>query len=278
MFSLFLFLALLAGIAYLARKAWRSMPPAAREEIDRLWRAGRVRLGHYGLELVMRRMRDEMLDSVVPSITQSYVPNVMRFGLHPQDARRWGQYFDQLATELHALMLREVDARGLKLNAAGLRVLVFEDETAEPGRPTFSASMTKPGKDRQPTPRRLVTTQPFSPFGEDVETEVAPADDAWTLVFEDGATFALVGETLVGRGAEADIRLRTDDISRAHARLVLVNGGVTIIDLASNNGTFVNGGAVGTAMLEPGDIVRFGRATTATVRSVPVKHDGRAPV
>jgi hypothetical protein len=277
-FSLFVFLALLVGIAYLARKAWRAVPPAGRAEIDRLWRAGRVRLGQYGLELLMRRMRDEMLGSVVPSITQSYVPNVMRFGLHPQDARRWGQYFDQLAKELHTLMLREVDARGLKLNAAGLRVLLFEDETAEPGRPTFSASMAKPGKDRQPTPRRLVTTQPFSPFGDDDATELAPAGDEWTLVFEDGATHALVGETLVGRGPDADIRVGTDDISRAHARLVLADGGVTIIDLASNNGTFVNGSAVGTATLEPGDIVRFGRATTATVRNVPVTRGGRAPV
>src|ERR1044071_5927538 len=52
------------------------------------------------------------------------------------------------------------------------------------------------------------------------------------------------GETFVGRGQNATIRLNDDGISRRHARIVQLNGTVVIEDLKSSNGTTVNGVAV----------------------------------
>src|SRR4051812_44805606 len=77
----------------------------------RLARAVKVALGGYSLRIVMESMVDAMLDGVVPSVTKSYVPNVVIFGLHPQDVRRWGAYFDRLAEELRALILVHVQHR-----------------------------------------------------------------------------------------------------------------------------------------------------------------------
>src|SRR4051812_49073088 len=48
------------------------------------------------------------------------------------------------------------------------------------------------------------------------------------------------GETFVGRGQNANIRLNDDGISRRHARLVQKGGAVMIEDLKSSNGTMLN--------------------------------------
>src|SRR3954463_5550174 len=52
------------------------------------------------------------------------------------------------------------------------------------------------------------------------------------------------GETFLGRGQNATIRLNDDGISRRHARLMQAGGKVVIEDLGSANGTMVNGANV----------------------------------
>ena len=76
----------------------------------------------------------------------------------------------------------------------------------------------------------------------------------------DLATHALrPGENLVGRGSGADIRIDLSEVSRSHARIVVEGSAVTIEDLGSKNGTFVNGKRIsGLQPLAEGDEVRFG--------------------
>ena len=62
-----------------------------------------------------------------------------------------------------------------------------------------------------------------------------------------GLVYTLVSgtETLVGRGSEADIPIEEPRVSRRHAVFkVSDKGQVTIEDLRSSNGTFVNGDQV----------------------------------
>jgi DNA-binding NtrC family response regulator len=67
------------------------------------------------------------------------------------------------------------------------------------------------------------------------------------------------GVVLVGRDAEADLRLGDDSISRRHARLILNGGELRIVDLDSANGTLVNGRRVeGACPLTSGDVVTLG--------------------
>ncbi len=69
------------------------------------------------------------------------------------------------------------------------------------------------------------------------------------------------GETFLGRGQNATIRLNDDGISRRHARLVQEGGKVVIEDLKSSNGTLVNGAAVTEQVLADGDKIRLGSTT-----------------
>jgi Response regulator containing a CheY-like receiver domain and an HTH DNA-binding domain len=64
----------------------------------------------------------------------------------------------------------------------------------------------------------------------------------------------------VGRSPEAGVRLGGDAaISRLHARLETIDGGWTLSDLGSRNGTFLNGRRLETPMaLRPGDEIRIG--------------------
>ncbi len=63
---------------------------------------------------------------------------------------------------------------------------------------------------------------------------------------------------LVGRHSQADVRLPMPDISRHHCRFVQTATGWRVVDLASTNGTFVNGVRVNEAEIHPGDKVRIG--------------------
>lgn len=71
--------------------------------------------------------------------------------------------------------------------------------------------------------------------------------------------------TVLGRGAEADLRLADTGVSRRHAELRLGPDGVRLVDLGSTNGTRVNGRQVTEARLADGDRVELG-ATTVVYR------------
>jgi two-component system cell cycle response regulator len=69
-------------------------------------------------------------------------------------------------------------------------------------------------------------------------------------------------ETVIGRAADASVRLKDDGVSRKHARLIHKEGEVTVEDLKSANGTLLNGQRVeGTATLQDGDKIQVGSTT-----------------
>src|SRR3954466_8112288 len=77
-----------------------------------------------------------------------------------------------------------------------------------------------------------------------------------------GTWFTVDGELLIGRAAsDIDGRLGDDpQLSRSHARMTRgTRGALTIEDLGSSNGTFVNGERVeGVRVLRPGDVAAGG--------------------
>jgi two-component system cell cycle response regulator len=68
-------------------------------------------------------------------------------------------------------------------------------------------------------------------------------------------------ETVIGRAADATIRLEDDGVSRKHARVVQHKNEVWIEDLESANGTFVNEGRVTRQVLRDGDKIQMGSTT-----------------
>ncbi|MCU0723769.1 MAG: FHA domain-containing protein [Planctomycetes bacterium] len=73
------------------------------------------------------------------------------------------------------------------------------------------------------------------------------------------APFALVkGVTLLGRREDADLVLEDTACSKTHCRIFREGDGYKIVDLDSQNGTFVNEERVQHRVLKPGDRVRVG--------------------
>lgn len=69
----------------------------------------------------------------------------------------------------------------------------------------------------------------------------------------------LVERLVVGRDPTCDISLEDSTLSRRHAEFVAAGDVVTVRDLKSHNGIFVNGTRTDEQSLQPGDVVQAGR-------------------
>jgi hypothetical protein len=101
-----------------------------------------------------------------------------------------------------------------------------------------------------------------------------PPDDA-SLVIHAGAgagsEHPLDGELILGREhATADLVIPDPGVSRRHARVLAHNGDVTVEDLRSSNGTYVNGHRIsGPVELGTGDEVQIGDTIVGLRRPTP---------
>jgi two-component system cell cycle response regulator len=73
-----------------------------------------------------------------------------------------------------------------------------------------------------------------------------------------GRVFSVSGETILGRGREAQVRIDDGGASRAHARISEIGGRYVLEDLGSTNGTFVDGRRIERAELKSGDRIHMG--------------------
>ena len=81
---------------------------------------------------------------------------------------------------------------------------------------------------------------------------------------------------IIGRSPRADFVVDSPLLSRLHCRLSATDAGLTVEDLQSTNGTYVNGERVRQAPLRDGDRLRLGRyEMTAAVE--PGATSGDAP-
>ncbi|MDD9939551.1 MAG: GGDEF domain-containing protein [Myxococcales bacterium] len=76
-----------------------------------------------------------------------------------------------------------------------------------------------------------------------------------------GEMYSLEGTHTMGRGRNADLRIRGDGVSRQHLRFVVNGEEVRLEDLGSTNGSFVNGERADTVTLRDGDKIQIGSAT-----------------
>jgi hypothetical protein len=97
-----------------------------------------------------------------------------------------------------------------------------------------------------------------------VSTQTTGLAKAFALKFisgkYQGGEFPLKTEKqiVIGRSSELDMVLVEDMVSRKHAKIVVSSGAITIEDLGSTNGTFVNGEKVKQAKLKEGDRILIG--------------------
>jgi diguanylate cyclase (GGDEF)-like protein len=74
-----------------------------------------------------------------------------------------------------------------------------------------------------------------------------------------GKRFELeLDETVIGRGADSDLQVDRDSVSRKHAKVVRTPTGFLVTDLGSTNGTYVNDAPVQEQVLRDGDKLKIG--------------------
>jgi two-component system cell cycle response regulator len=99
-----------------------------------------------------------------------------------------------------------------------------------------------------------------------VPPEPSKCDRAYLIILAGdglGEMHQLTGdEVVIGRGGKAGILLRDDGVSRGHARVTRRGDQLTVEDLGSRNGTFLNGNRISTAVpLRDGDKIHVGHRT-----------------
>ena len=66
-------------------------------------------------------------------------------------------------------------------------------------------------------------------------------------------------ETLIGRKGDTDIVLNNPNISRHHAKVIVSDDAITVVDLDSTHGTFINGIKIERQLLNDGDRIELGK-------------------
>jgi hypothetical protein len=175
------------------------------------------------------------------------VPNAYVVELGSSDAERLREYDAELRKELADMVLEHAQEQGWSF--VGPVTIAFEDiDDLATGvfRVRSSVVADATGAHRSP----VVPAQ--AAFGGAPRLEMG------------GRPIPLTPPVFVlGRGADADLRLPDTGVSRRHAELHLQDGAVTLVDLSSTNGTTVNGQRLDRAQLSDGD--RIGIGTTVLV-------------
>jgi diguanylate cyclase (GGDEF)-like protein len=128
----------------------------------------------------------------------------------------------------------------------------------------------RPASEEKPLPRKTTEVHLFE--GRDPVERAATHEPALIMLEGDlpGQVFRLrAGRQIIGRRPECDIRVRERAVSGIHAEVIRVRDNVTINDLASTNGTLVNGMRIRTPVpLLQGSLLKLGNCVFKFVDSL----------
>lgn len=170
------------------------------------------------------------------------VPNSYVVELGPVDHERLGEYDEPLRAELASMVKEHAEEQGWSF--VGKVGVVFE-KVDELDTGVFRVRSAV-----------LADAQPADPgtTGTGRPRLVLPAGSGTP----ERTVLLTKPVTVIGRGAEADLRLHDTGVSRAHLELHLEGDDVRLADLRSTNGTIVNGRKVSGALLVDGDRIEVG--------------------
>ena len=190
------------------------------------------------VELAAALQREVDNSAQILSRNRRLVPNTFHVELSPMDYDRLSPYQETLTTELIEMLREHADEQHYVF-AGQVTIDLSEEEDLVTGRfrVRSSATASVSGSRR--------ATQDRGDGGASVEVN--------------GSRHVIGGDGLVvGRGAEADLRINDPGISRRHAEFRLDGRQVKVTDLGSTNGTVVDGHKVRETTLRDGATVRLG--------------------
>jgi hypothetical protein len=184
-------------------------------------------------KLIMREM--EAGRSV--GVSEVWAPNRFELSLSPEDAARYEQAEDAIASELRRVIRESAAEHGWGL-VGPPDVEFVVDEQLKRGDLTCVAALVEGEEESGPD-----------------------GAHASVVVREDGGErmVALSSDTVtIGRLADCDVVLKDKGASRKHAQLKRRDGTWTLTDLGSTNGTRLNGQTVQSRELSDGDTITIG--------------------
>ncbi len=185
-----------------------------------------------------RRLVREIERSSRVGVRSSVAPNVLTVGLSVEDLRELSPLRNRVESELRVLAQETVEGGDYEL-LGPIDLQLIEDPELKSG--TFYIDCT---------------FREERGFG-----------DRWAVVMPDGTPVKLtIGTHVIGRLAGSDIFVDDPRVSRRQAEIVVDEGSITVFDLGSTNGTFVNGAKISRPTeLNQGDVVTVG-TTDLSVR------------
>ena len=80
------------------------------------------------------------------------------------------------------------------------------------------------------------------------------------LVSDQREMLLMDGANVIGRAEDATIQIDSPGVSRYHARVLVSDGGATLEDVQSKNGTYLNGTRLAASVpLSEGDQIKVGK-------------------
>ena len=190
------------------------------------------------VELAAALQREVDNSAQILSRNRRLVPNTFHIELSPMDHDRLSPYQETLTTELIEMLREHADEQHYVF-AGPVTIDLSEEEDLVTGR------------------FRVRSTATASVQGGRKASVASP--DAGATVEVNGSRHAIPSDGLVvGRGAEADLRINDPGISRRHAEFRVEGRQVRVADLGSTNGTLVDGQKVRETTVRDGARVRLG--------------------
>ncbi len=221
------------------------------------------------VELAAALEREMDNSAQILSRNRRLVPNTFRIELSPVDHDRLSPYSHTLRAEL-VDMLREHANEQHYVFAGPVSIDFAQEEDLVTGRFRVRSRAAAQVVAADP-PRDPDEGQAQGPgAGSSKGATGKPTRTSMAAVEVNGSRHPIPGSGMVlGRGADAGLRINDPGVSRRHAELRLDgpvgSRSVSVADLGSTNGTFVDGRRVTEAALHEGSVVRVGN-TELTLR------------
>jgi hypothetical protein len=229
---------------------------------------------------LQRRIERAMETERLSGADRTLVPNRYRVRLNPEDLVDFGDFSDSLAAELADGALAFARAHRYTL-VDRPRVELVADRRVERSEIRVETRFADRAADREPEGDDAVGTEGDQPAVHDTGTAIFTLPDVdvpvarLRIIRRDGTereTQVERGQMTIGRARDNDLVLDDGKVSRHHARLVPRQRTLVFTDLASTNGSWVNGTRVAEVALGEGDRIELGE-TVLVVESVSGSDD-----
>jgi Protein of unknown function (DUF3662)/FHA domain len=206
---------------------------------------------------VAKRLSREMEAQRTVAINRVLVPNRYLAQLSAEDFDHFGTIQATLQKEMATYLMEYAEERSYTMPGIAL-VTLERDATLRPGGLRVQARMEDVDDDALAGTMPLQPTQ-VMPEPDFIVPDLKPQASGRARVELQGASCFLDRDVAsLGRGLDNDVVVEDPRVSRHHARLQRGPRGWELADLASTNGTFINGKQIRQRVISSGDTISLG--------------------